>query len=217
MRKACHAAWRARGTVALNTAMSRRQGPIATAVAAAVVLHVTLLLGALHSTRSSGGGQMRVHAEGGALSVRTVVADQLPPSKAQSSAPTSDLLASPPTVVSTDQPDSSAAAGPASEATEYTEPDALTARASPIDDISIPAPEVAGRHGSFKAKLVLYVDEGGTVMRIDIEESNLPADLEAAARAAFATARFRPGMIEQQAVKSKLRIEVGFETEPLKQ
>jgi outer membrane biosynthesis protein TonB len=188
-----------------------------TAFVAAVVLHVTLLQGALHSTRSSGGGQMRVHAEGGALSVRTMVADQLPASKARSPAPTSDLLASPPTGVSTDQPDSSADAGPASEAAEYTEPDALTARASPIDDISIPAPEVAGRHGSFKAKLVLYVDEGGTVMRIDIEQANLPADLEAAARAAFATARFRPGMIEQRAVKSKLRIEVGFETEPSQQ
>jgi outer membrane biosynthesis protein TonB len=187
------------------------------AFVAAVVLHVTLLQWAFHSNRSSGGGQMPVHAEGSALSVRTVVTDQLPQSMAQFSPPTSHLLASPTTRVLPDQRHSSTAAGSASEVTEYAEPGALTARASPIDDIPIPAPEVAGRHGPFKAKLVLYVDEGGTVMRIDIEQANLPADLEAAARTAFATARFRPGMIEQRAVKSKLRIEVGFETEPSQQ
>lgn len=196
-----------------NTLMGRRRVAMVAALAAAVALHVALLQWSFHSIRSSVFGQSRVHAEGRVLNVRTAVADQLPQSMAQFSAPTSDGLASPTTRPSHHDRDASSAIAPAWQSTEYAEPDTLTARAAPIGDIPIPAPDVAGRHGSFKAKLVLYIEEDGTVMRIDVEESNLPAELEAVARAAFATSRFRPGMIEQRAVKSKLRIEVGFETE----
>jgi len=196
-----------------NTPMGRRRVTMVAALAAAVALHVALLEWTFHSIRSGVFGQARVHAEGRVLNVRTAVADQLPQSIAQFSAPTSDGLASPTTRLLHHERNSSSAMAAARESTEYAEPDTLTARAAPIDDIPIPAPEVAGRHGSFKAKLVLYIEEDGTVMRIDVQESNLPAELEAVARGAFATAHFHPGMIEQRAVKSKLRIEVGFETE----
>jgi protein TonB len=58
--------------------------------------------------------------------------------------------------------------------------------------------------------LRLYVGEDGRVERIAVESGDPTGAFEAAARAAFAPARFLPGMKGGVAVKALLRIEVLF-------
>jgi TonB family protein len=56
----------------------------------------------------------------------------------------------------------------------------------------------------------LYVSETGDVERVAVESGDPNGDFEAAARKAFAVARFVPGMKQGVAVKSLVRIEVLF-------
>lgn len=58
--------------------------------------------------------------------------------------------------------------------------------------------------------LRLYVGEDGTVERIAVESGDPTGAFEAAARQAFGSARFLPGMKGGVAVRSLLRIEVLF-------
>jgi protein TonB len=59
--------------------------------------------------------------------------------------------------------------------------------------------------------LVLYIDEQGRVRRIEAEPPLLPPAMERAAREAFAAARFSPGQVDGQVVKSRIRVEVTFD------
>jgi periplasmic protein TonB len=60
--------------------------------------------------------------------------------------------------------------------------------------------------------LRLYVGEDGRVERIAVESGDPTGAFEAAARTAFGSARFLPGMKDGVAVKALLRIEVLFGT-----
>ena len=96
---------------------------------------------------------------------------------------------------------------------EYVDASRLDTRPSPLGEIAIAAPEADGRAAAYQGTLLLFIGPDGTVMRIAVERSDLPPDFEAAARAAFAAARFSPGRIGSRPVGAKLRVEVGFETE----
>jgi len=61
--------------------------------------------------------------------------------------------------------------------------------------------------------LNLLIDEQGKVDKVMVENTETPGEFEQLASRAFASARFRPGMREGEAVKSRLRIEVTFEGE----
>lgn len=65
-----------------------------------------------------------------------------------------------------------------------------------------------GRH---KAVLALYIDDEGLVQRVDTSDAQLPEPYIAAARNAFLVARFEPGQIQGQAVRSLIHIEVQFD------
>lgn len=61
--------------------------------------------------------------------------------------------------------------------------------------------------------LSLLIDEQGKVDKVIVEASNTPPELAEVASRAFLGSRFRPGMRENQPVKSRLRIEVTFQGE----
>ena len=79
----------------------------------------------------------------------------------------------------------------------------------PLQDIEPEYPPEAGfQPGS--VVLRLYIDETGSVDRVDVLRAAPPGLFENAARTAFAAARFSPGRIAGIAVKCQLTIEVEF-------
>ena len=94
---------------------------------------------------------------------------------------------------------------------EYVDPRRLTVRPSPIGDIVLPELPASDLKAALKAVMTLFIDDTGRVVRIRVESSNLPADAEFAVQQVFMQAPFRPGIIDGRAVKSRMRIEVGFD------
>ena len=94
----------------------------------------------------------------------------------------------------------------------YVAPNLLTRRPAPLKDISIPYPNNASRSGLVTARLTVFIDEDGSVAMISMDQSHLPPEFEAAARRAFDQTRFRPGEIDGTPVKSRMRIEVAFDS-----
>jgi hypothetical protein len=93
----------------------------------------------------------------------------------------------------------------------FFDPDQLSERPKPLSeprlDLLLP---MLGRGGGV-AKLVLYIDETGTVDRVEVESATLlPAAVERA-KVIFAALRFSPGRFDGAAVKSRVRITVGAE------
>jgi TonB family protein len=91
----------------------------------------------------------------------------------------------------------------------------LTLPPTPIDTVVIDYPPIADDHGLHASELTLFIDEAGRVARVRVEGAALPAALEEAARRAFLNARFRAGEVSGQAVKSRIRIEVVFDSRPI--
>lgn len=58
--------------------------------------------------------------------------------------------------------------------------------------------------------LRLLISEQGGIDRVEVDESDLPAVAQRALADAFASLRFSPGMLDQQAVPSQMRIEVSL-------
>jgi len=61
--------------------------------------------------------------------------------------------------------------------------------------------------------MALLIDETGRVDRVIVESADAPGELQALASSAFSNARFKPGQRGNRAVKSRLKVEVTFETE----
>jgi periplasmic protein TonB len=84
---------------------------------------------------------------------------------------------------------------------------------SPLAPVLLVFPKRFGDSGRFVGELTLFIDETGTVVRVRSEGETLPPVLEDAARSAFMNVRFRPGeLAEHGAVKSRIRVEVVFES-----
>lgn len=95
---------------------------------------------------------------------------------------------------------------------EYVEPRQLSVRPTAIGEIALPQPSQDDRRVSSKAVLTLFIDADGRVVRIRVESSDLPREVEGGARQAFLQAHFRPGMIDGSSVKSRMTVEVVFDT-----
>lgn len=85
----------------------------------------------------------------------------------------------------------------------------LERRPQPLVHIEPRFPQLASAP-SGRVLLRLYIGESGLVERVEVESTDAHADFLAAAREAFAAARFLPGMKDGKAVKSALRLEVRF-------
>ena len=94
---------------------------------------------------------------------------------------------------------------------DYVDPRRLTVRPSPVGDVVLPELPASDLKTALKAVMTLFIDDTGRVVRIRVESSNLPVDAEVAIRQVFMQAPFRPGAIDGRAVKSRMRIEVGFD------
>lgn len=196
--------------------MRDRRGAILVAAIAALALHGALLWGG--GPTAAGGAAPGPDRARMAARWITVVRPPTPAGVESAEEPSLEEPAPLPTPASEPPPPqhetATQAAGlaPAND-DEYVDAGRLAVRPLPVETISIPAPETEGRSGTYKATLVLFIDRDGTVARITVEDSSLPAELESVARAAFGAARFHPGMIGQRPVKTKLRVEVGFDGE----
>jgi len=84
-------------------------------------------------------------------------------------------------------------------------------RPTPIKGIFVPYPDAARRNGRMSARLVLLIDEDGTVVKVTSNDPQLPAIFAESAISAFAHARFHPGRIADTAVKTRLVVDVEFE------
>ena len=75
-------------------------------------------------------------------------------------------------------------------------------------------PEVEAGGTRVQGVLALFIDEEGVVQGIEAQEPHLPSAFERAARDAFMAARFSPGELNGRAVKSRIRVEVVFDSTP---
>ncbi|MCE1241775.1 TonB family protein [Oryzomicrobium sp.] len=90
----------------------------------------------------------------------------------------------------------------------------LTERPSPIGPIEPAFPEPNKPSLSGRVGLRLLIGKDGQVDRVIVEQSDLPAPFQEAARVAFAQAKFQPGKWGDTPVASQLRVEVLLEHDP---
>jgi hypothetical protein len=96
---------------------------------------------------------------------------------------------------------------------EYFRGSQLTVRPKPAEYIAIPFPSDVPREGTWQTSLAIFIDEDGTVARIEIVGSRLPKPFEDGAIAAFGRARYLPGRIGDAPVKSRMLVTVDFANE----
>jgi periplasmic protein TonB len=108
-----------------------------------------------------------------------------------------------------------ALAGVANEDDQFVARALLDVAPSPLAPVVLAFPTRFSDGGRFVGELTLFIDETGVVVRVRSEGEALPPLLEEAARSAFMNVRFRPGeLAEHGVVKSRIRIEVVFESDP---
>jgi protein TonB len=124
-------------------------------------------------------------------------------------------FASEPAAAPTRETDSSAAAGP-DDAVDggYVPRPLLSIAPQPEAPVVIATPPDMVDMSRRVGVLALYIDEQGRVRRIDAEQP-LPPAMERAAREAFMAARFSPGQVDGHVVRSRIRVEVVFDSRPL--
>jgi TonB family protein len=98
---------------------------------------------------------------------------------------------------------------PTSAAPAYLSSGQLDPPPRPLQDIEPVYPPEAGFQ-SGKVVLRLLIGETGSVDRVDVVRATPPGLFDAAARDAFAAARFSPGRLAGIAVKCEMTIEVDF-------
>lgn len=95
---------------------------------------------------------------------------------------------------------------------DYYPHEALTVRPAPRGVVQIDYPAFEGERDYYVSELVLLVDETGVVSRVLVAGPPLPAPLDGAARSAFSQALFTPGELDGRAVRSRIRVEVVFDS-----
>lgn len=90
----------------------------------------------------------------------------------------------------------------------YYEPGEVTERATPARKIDLESPVLLGIPGKGKLILLLWINENGSVDRVDIESSDLADTMRSAIIEQFRRAEFMPARLNGRAVKSRKKIEV---------
>lgn len=103
----------------------------------------------------------------------------------------------------------------ADSASEYLPRPLLTQAPQTLAPVMVEFPLQVGDVGRYATVLALFIDEAGVVRRIRVDGQSLPEPFEAAARRSFLNARFRPGQLQGQVVKSLVRVEVVFDSTPV--
>ncbi len=79
------------------------------------------------------------------------------------------------------------------------------------EQIRVDFPASFQERGDYTVVLSLFIDEAGVVRRVRVDSVGVPVELQDAASLAFLHARYSPGQVDGQPVKSLIRIAVGFE------
>jgi TonB family protein len=99
---------------------------------------------------------------------------------------------------------------PAFDEAAYLPGSRLTQRPKPLAQVVVPYPKQASESRLMVARILVFIDEDGSVAKV-VSRSHLPPEFEEAARNTFEKARFRPGEIDGRPVKARMLIEVTFD------
>jgi len=184
---------------------------ITAALAGSCLLHAAVIF---LPYLGGGTGDSRPAARGGqpvrVLSVKVLddvapagAAAAKPAAEASSPAPSVDLRPAPP-------PPPVVGVLPIPAPAYYTS-DQLTKRPRPTSQPRLDVPESAPSFASGKVVLRLWISELGGVDSANVENSDVPEAVAAAAKAAFGKVRFVPGEINGRRVGAVMRIEVSYD------
>ena len=90
----------------------------------------------------------------------------------------------------------------------------LSVRPSPRAEIHLPEASMGSRLGAARARLTLFINEDGRVVRVRVDTSDLTAQTQNDVVQVFSAAAFEPGEIGGRRVKSRLQLEVVVEPAP---
>lgn len=110
----------------------------------------------------------------------------------------------------------SSVAGGRHDPLDYVPREFLSLAPAPLSAIEVPFPDSVTGELKIDVQLALFIGESGVVQRVLVESTGLPPELEDAAAAAFRQARFTPGQVDGQAVRSLIKVAVTFESQAVK-
>jgi hypothetical protein len=87
----------------------------------------------------------------------------------------------------------------------------VTLRPSPMAPIAVPYPAGVSTAASTAAKVVVYIDEDGTVARVALAKDQPASAFALAAKSSFEKARYHPALLDGTPVKVRLIVMVTFE------
>ena len=93
----------------------------------------------------------------------------------------------------------------------YRSPANLTRPPTPLRFVTVSYPEDQSVAGRVTARLTLFIDESGNVVRVVVHSHDLPAAFIDAAKRSFEPAKFHPGMVDDRPVKARMTVDVEFE------
>ena len=96
--------------------------------------------------------------------------------------------------------------------TTYLARSALTLAPKARAPVAINYPYFDGEGDQYLGEFDVFIDDRGSVVRVVAKTPQLPGILSAAVRDAFLAARFSPGEVDGRAVRSRLHIEVNFDS-----
>jgi protein TonB len=99
---------------------------------------------------------------------------------------------------------------------DYVPREFLSLAPAPLSAIEVLFPDSVKEEVKIDVQLALFIDERGVVQRVRVEGAGLPPVLADAAVAAFREARFTPGQVDGQAVRSLIKVAVTFESQAVK-
>ncbi len=136
------------------------------------------------------------------------------PSAPASASPTSPEPTEPTEPVTTADPPMNAAQQTSGGFNDYLPRHLLTVGPRPETPVIIDYPAHWSLPGRRSGRLAIYIDEHGTVRRVEALDSALVPAMVEAARSAFLSARFLPGERSGQAVRTRMEVEVDFDAGP---
>jgi hypothetical protein len=98
---------------------------------------------------------------------------------------------------------------------DYLPRSALSVAPRAVGQISIDYPRFDGEADQYTGEFEVFIDDTGGVVRVTNATPELPRILANAVREAFLAARFSPGEVAGHPVRSRMRIEVTFDSRRL--
>lgn len=102
-------------------------------------------------------------------------------------------------------------ASPEMDESAYLPISRVTLRPSPLRPILVPFPTGAEPAASRTAKVVVFIDEDGSVAKVMLAKDQSPSPFALAALKTFEHARYHPALLNQTPVKVRVTVAVEFE------